>query len=125
MGVSVIAGFATTFLASCVLMMTKLAFFTKFGTYICLTIIWALLVSLGMFTPLMLLIGPEQDQVLHAKYIVEFICSGTSICTLDSHIQAKWLGVPNYIVRLHKHFVGHFVTVRLNYVRSILNLLQI
>merc|ERR1711907_699332 len=62
MGVSVIAGFATTFLASCVLMMTKLVFFNKFGIYICCTIVWALIVSLGIFSPLILIIGPEDDQ---------------------------------------------------------------
>ena len=62
MGVSVLAGFVTTFGASMFLLLCQLAFFAKFGVYICLTIIFSILVALFVFSSLALIVGPRGSQ---------------------------------------------------------------
>ena len=62
MGISVFAGFLTTFGASIFLLFCELAFFARFGVYICLTIVFSVIIALFVFSPLALLFGPEGDK---------------------------------------------------------------
>merc|ERR1711904_668201 len=62
MGVSVVSGAATTFLASLFLIGATFAFYYIFGIFMLMTVIFSLLVSLTMLPALLCILGPEGDR---------------------------------------------------------------
>jgi predicted RND superfamily exporter protein len=62
MGVSVVSGAATTFLASLFLIPAMFAFYYVFGMFMLITVIFSLLVSLTMLPALLCILGPESDR---------------------------------------------------------------
>eukprot|EP01047_Picozoa_sp_COSAG01_P014502 COSAG01_NODE_708_length_14125_cov_3.872745_2_plen_253_part_00 len=58
MGISVVAAAMTTLLSAGVLAMCTLTFFDKFGSFLCVTMVTALLLSIGFFQALLGQIGP-------------------------------------------------------------------
>merc|ERR1712232_1365764 len=72
MGVSVVSGAATTFLASLFLVAASFAFYYIFGVFMLMTVIFSLLVSLTMLPALLCILGPEGergDLILFRKLI--------------------------------------------------------
>ncbi|KAJ8303403.1 hypothetical protein KUTeg_019799 [Tegillarca granosa] len=61
MATSVFAGACTTLGASLFMFFTQITFFTQFGIFLFCTVGFSLVFSLGMFSVLMSLIGPEND----------------------------------------------------------------
>lgn len=61
MATSVFAGACTTLGASLFMFFTQITFFTQFGIFLFCTVGFSLFFSLGMFSVLMSLIGPEND----------------------------------------------------------------
>jgi hypothetical protein len=62
MGISVVSGAATTFLASLFLVPAWFAFYYVFGIFMLMTVIFSLLVSLTMLPALLCIFGPEGDR---------------------------------------------------------------
>merc|ERR1712048_514580 len=62
MGVSVVSGAATTFLASLFLVAASFMFYYIFGLFMLMTVIWSILVSLTMLPALLCIVGPEGDR---------------------------------------------------------------
>eukprot|EP00908_Phaeocystis_cordata_P009883 Transcript_20701.p4 GENE.Transcript_20701~~Transcript_20701.p4 ORF type:complete len:113 (-),score=65.99 Transcript_20701:333-671(-) len=59
LGVSVFWGALTSVVASAVLANLQLQFFSKFGTFFLLTIVWAYLWAVLFLMPLLAFVGPE------------------------------------------------------------------
>merc|ERR1712039_817926 len=62
MGISVVSGAATTFLASLFLVAASFMFYYIFGIFMLMTVIWSILVSLTMLPALLCIIGPEGER---------------------------------------------------------------
>jgi hypothetical protein len=62
MGISVVSGAATTFLASLFLVAASFAFYYIFGIFMLMTVIFSLLVSLTMLPALLCILGPEGER---------------------------------------------------------------
>lgn len=61
MGVSIVSGAMTTFLASVFLLLCSMTFFKQFGVFMCLTVCYSLVFSIFFFMPLTLEIGPQRS----------------------------------------------------------------
>jgi len=61
MGHTVIAGAVTSVGASLILFTCQIQFFSKFGFFMCLTCFFSIFWSLCLFTPLCILLGPEEN----------------------------------------------------------------
>ena len=59
LGISVFWGMLTSFIAAYVLSTLQLQFFSKFGTFFLLTIVWAYLWAVLFLMPLLATIGPQ------------------------------------------------------------------
>lgn len=59
LGVSMLSAAVTTFIATIPLFFTTISFCSEFAVLVCLSILYALVFSLGFFTALVLLIGPQ------------------------------------------------------------------
>jgi hypothetical protein len=64
MGISVTAAAVTTFLASAVLSLCTLTFFDKFGSFLCVTMLASLFLSIGFFQALLASFGPAKPERL-------------------------------------------------------------
>ena len=76
MGISVIAAAATTFLASAVLSLCTLTFFDKFGSFVCVTMVTSVILSVIFFQAVLATVGPAKPDRL-------------SLVTLASRLGAK------------------------------------
>lgn len=76
MGISVIAAAATTFLASAVLSLCTLTFFDKFGSFLCVTMVTSVILSVIFFQAVLATVGPAKPDRL-------------SLVTLASRLGAK------------------------------------
>ena len=74
LGISVFWGMLTSVISAGVLSSLQLQFFSKFGLFFLLTIVWAYLWAIFFLMPLLATIGPEGDE----KVAVRTKMSGTS-----------------------------------------------
>ncbi|CAG5129013.1 unnamed protein product [Candidula unifasciata] len=88
MGVSVLSGAITTAGAASFMIHAQIYFFFQFGLFIMLTILLSLFYSLLWFTPLLTVIGPEED--------------AGSLVPLFQWIQKKWQPIQEELHAVHE-----------------------
>ena len=61
MGVSIVSGMITSLFASLPLLFTALTFFRQFGTFMCATVVFSLLMAVFFFMSLTSQVGPKRE----------------------------------------------------------------
>merc|ERR1719229_684323 len=91
MGISVVSGAATTFLASLFLVSATIVFYHVFGIFMLMTVIFSLLVSLTMLPALLNILGPEGDRgdIVFIRRVVGAIGGKLCCCKPSKNVSSK------------------------------------